>query len=163
MTRVMPMQQPGRSDQVVCTPKELLDAVRQRFHITEFEWDLAASRENSVAGMAFFSEEDDALTKHWSTADGWNWCNPPYANLRPWVTKAWEEAGKGAHTIMLVPASTGSNWWRDWVVGKAYITFLNGRVTFKGHTKPYPKDLALLIYAPFVEGGSTTWSWKETQ
>lgn len=159
----MPAQRPGRSEQVVCTPFVFLEAVLRRLHCDRFGWDLAATEENSVTGPArCFTPDDDALIRPWPTLEGWNWCNPPYANIRPWVTKAWEEAGKGAHTVLLVPASTGSNWWRDWVVGKAYITFLNGRVTFTGHTKPYPKDLALLIYAPFVEGGSTVWSWKET-
>ena len=84
-------------------------------------------------------------------------------NISPWAEKAWTEAQNGAHVAMLVPASTGSNWWRTHVDGKAYITFLNGRVTFVGHSSPYPKDLALLLYAPFLSGGSTVWRWRENQ
>lgn len=91
--------------------------------------------------------------------DGWNWLNPPFGDLRPWVQKAYQESRLGARTSMLVPAGVGSNWWRDWVHGKARVLLLNGRITFVGHKQPYPKDCALLLYEPNVIPGYEVWAW----
>ena len=139
------------------TPPEFIQAVQQRLG-DSLNWDLAASPDNAKASR-FFTESDDALTQKWPSG-GWCWLNPPYANIRPWVQKAWEESRTGVQIVMLIPASVGSNWWMEWVTNKAYITFLNGRITFVGHTTVYPKDCALLLYAPFLEGGSCTWGWR---
>lgn len=155
----MPVQKPGKSEQVVCTPPEFLEAVKERLGIKEFAWDLAASEENKVAPL-FYSEKDNAIIRSWDKGD-WCWCNPPYANLAHWTHKASVESGAfGAYVAMLVPASTGANWWAEYVNNKAYVTYLNGRITFVGHDSPYPKDLALLLYAPFLRGGSCIWRWK---
>lgn len=161
----MPKQKPGRSEQVVCTPPEFLQAVRKRLHIEDFDWDLAADEANSVvhtigAWKRHYNENDDSLVQSWQQGRGWNWCNPPYADIEPWVRKAWIEADKGAQTAMLVPASVGSNWWRDHVSTRAYINHLNGRLTFVGHKSPYPKDLALLLYTPWGFWGTETWNWR---
>lgn len=154
----MPEQKPGRSEQVVCTPPEFIGALQRRLSISHFAADLAASAENTVA-REFYTEEDDALSQSWFFPD-WTWCNPPYSHIEPWVAKGWLESRQGAEVAMLLPASTGSNWWKAWVDGKAYITYLNGRITFIGHKSPYPKDLVVLLYAPYLEGGSCVWSWK---
>lgn len=158
----MPVQKPGRSKQDYCTPSELLTVIKQRLHIHNFDIDLAADVVNRVC-EAYYSEEpdDDAfLTKHrWRNGDGWSWCNPPYANIEPWVQKATKEAQLGAQIVMLVPASVGANWWAEWVAPYAFTTFLNGRITFVGAEDPYPKDCALLLYTPWGFTGSDIWSW----
>jgi phage N-6-adenine-methyltransferase len=160
----MPAQRPGRSEQVVATPPEFLQAVKKRLQIDQFDWDLAADEANSVVpsnfGKRHYDENDDALIQPWKRGSGWNWCNPPYGDIEPWVQKAWIEASNGAQTVMLVPASTGSNWWRDHVSARAYISHLNGRLTFVGHKSPYPKDLALLLYTPWGFWGTETWNWR---
>lgn len=162
----MPEQKPGRSEQVVCTPPAFIAAVECRLAIDEegFPRDLAASPENTIA-PEFFTEEQDSLVQSWTwnleTKNLWNWCNPPYSNIEPWVAKASIESQRGAHIAMLVPASTGSNWWAKYVAPSAYITYLNGRITFVGHKSPYPKDLVLLLYTPFLVGGSCVWRWNE--
>lgn len=155
---VMPVQKPGKSEQVVETPDEFMFALDNRL-ASHFDWDLAASEENTKCDQ-FYTEEDNALTKGWSALPGWLWCNPPYGDIEPWVRKAWEESREGAYIAMLVPASVGSNWWASWVNRKAYITYLNGRLTFVGHKSPYPKDLVVLLYTPFLEGGECSWRWK---
>lgn len=154
----MPKQKPGKSEQVVCTPPEFLKALKHRLAIDEFIIDLAADEMNTVAA-SYYDEADDSLTLSWAF-DGWGFCNPPYSHIEPWVKKAYEEAQTGAKVAMLLPASVGSNWWANWVIGKAYVTFLNGRITFIGHKSPYPKDLVVLLYAPFLDGGSCVWSWQ---
>lgn len=159
----MPAQKPGKSEQVVVTPDEFLDAVRERLRIVDFGWDLAADASNAKCEIGlpyFYTEEQNSLAQLWYPHDGWLWCNPPYSHIEPWVEKASIEAKHGAHIAMLVPASVGSGWWFKWVTSHAYITFLNPRLTFVGHKSPYPKDLALLLYAPFLSGGNCDWKWK---
>lgn len=157
----MPQQKPGKSEQVVSTPDVLIKAVKFRLNITKFDCDLAASTDNTKCSV-YYNEKDNALIQPWKMGAGWNWCNPPYADIEPWVAKAFEETiGKGAMTAMLVPASVGANWWADYVDRIAHVLFLNGRVTFDGHDKPYPKDLALLLYSPIVFGGYEVWNWRK--
>ena len=159
--RKMPVQKPGRSKQDYRTPKELLDAVRQGLNITDFYRDLAADATNAVC-MTYWTEKDNSLSKNWHTPKGqWNWCNPPFAQLKPWVSKACVE-GVWGNTVMLVPAGVGSNWWRDWVHKKCMVWFLNGRLTFVGETTPYPKDCALLLYGRDLNyTGYGVWDWRK--
>lgn len=158
----MPKQKPATSRQDYQTPTELLDAVRRRLRISQFEIDVAASRRNKVCDL-FLSRGTNALgpTMPWATDGGWGWCNPPYRNIAPWVGKAQLQADQGAKTAVLVPASVGANWWRDWVDGRAYALLLNGRVTFVGETTPYPKDCAVLLYTPEGQHGYEVWNWQE--
>lgn len=161
MSKSMPAQRPHRSEQAVQTPANFLAAVRRLLKIEDFSVDLAASHDNAVV-RRFFSERVNALIQPWNLG-GWNWLNPPFANLAPWVRKAWEESHLGACTAMLVPAGVGANWWRDWVHGRARVLLLNGRLTFVGHKQPYPKDCALLLYAPGMLPGYETWSWMSEE
>jgi phage N-6-adenine-methyltransferase len=156
----MPAQRPGSSRQDVRTPREFLAAARAKLGIDAFTVDLAATRENTVA-QKFYSPRVNSLVQPWNFSPGFGWCNPPFSDLAPWARKGYEESLKGARTTMLVPASVGSNWWRDWTHDKAHVLFLNGRITFVGHEDPYPKDLALLIYARGWRAGYAEWSWME--
>lgn len=159
----MPAQRPSTSVQAVGTPKIFLDAVRRRFHIKEFSVDLAADAANAVCDV-FLDEAVDSLAgevrwRDYCGARGWGWLNPPFKDIGPWVEKAWRESRLGARLMVLVPAATDTHWWDDHVRGKAYIIYIKGRFAFVGHTQSYPKGLALLVYAPFLQGGDTVWEW----
>lgn len=154
-----PVQKPGLSRQDYQTPEVFLWAVKRRLGIPHFAIDLAASPENAVAAR-FFTKADNALRQPWAS-DGWNWLNPPFALINPWVKRAYEQSRIGARTAMLVPAGVGANWWGDWVHFKACALLLNGRITFVGETSPYPKDCALLLYGPAIAPGYDVWSWTE--
>jgi phage N-6-adenine-methyltransferase len=161
-----PRQRPGRSKQDYRTPPEFLAAVRARLGIEAFAFDFATDGGNAVAQNYFL---DSSLDEDWPSQlpreNVWGWLNPPYANLAPWVKKAYESAKAGAHIAALVPAGVGANWWRDWVHEKADVLLLNGRLTFVGCTAPYPKDCALLLYHPTAvsTGGCyDVWSWRLT-
>ena len=166
----MPLQKPGKSRQDYGTPPELLRALKIRLSIDDFSIDLAASAENAVT-VPYYTEEDNSLIQPWGQWGwGWAWCNPPFSDIEPWVMKAiaasapgWNADGtvlQAAKVAMLVPASVGSNWWRECVDGRAHVLFLNGRLTFVGETAPYPKDCAILLYTPFVQGGYEVWNWR---
>jgi phage N-6-adenine-methyltransferase len=152
----MPQQKPGRSKQDYRTPPEFLAALKYRLDIEDFTCDVAATAENSV-GLSYC---EDGLEEPWARS-GWNFCNPPYGHITPWVSIAWEETYRHVRTAMLVPASVGANWWANHVDGKAHVLFLNGRLTFQGCTAPYPKDLAVLLYTPYVKGGYEVWNWRK--
>lgn len=158
-----PRQRRGRSKQNYQTPPEFLTAVKQRFGIRQFDIDLAAEPHNAACEH-FYTEEDDALVQPWRVGNGWNWLNPPYADIRPWVHRAHQEmVREQASTLMLLPAGVGSNWFRDWAHEKAQVIFLNGRLTFVGCDTCYPKDCLLLVYQPAPTGisrGYEIWTWN---
>lgn len=160
--RIMPWQKPGRSEQIVGTPPEFLIAARRRLGIVDFTIDLAATPSNAVVPL-YLDEDADALRPDVSWVyEGWNWLNPPFGKIGPWVRKAYEQSQAGARTAVLIPAAVGANWWKSWVEDKAHIIPLNGRLTFIGHTLGYPKDCALLLYGPdIVPGYVNAWRWMD--
>jgi phage N-6-adenine-methyltransferase len=157
----MPRQKPGQSVQAVGTPEVFLQAVYRRLGITEFAYDLAGDAVRHVCPL-YITEAQDSLSIPWAdlSAD-WMWLNPPYARLGPWMQHAYEQSLDGAKVAILIPASTGSNYWKRYVDGKAYVLLLNGRITFVGHKIAYPKDCVLLLYGPYIAPGYEVWSWKQ--
>lgn len=165
-----PKQKPGRSKQDYQTPPEFLEAVKTMLGIVKFDWDLAADKSNTVVHnileKGYYDEADNALEQSWKLGDGWNWCNPPYEKIQPWVSKAQGQAvNDGVKTAMLLPAGVGSNWWRDYVHGHCYVNFLNPRIKFVGTKSSYPKDLVLLLWSPvFINsGGYNVWNWRQNE
>lgn len=153
-----PQQRPGRSKQDYSTPDNFIVAVKAKLGIDEFSIDLAADSSNTKAAV-WYDEAADSLQMEWQHIKGWAWLNPPFNKIGPWAEKAW---WSGANIAMLVPASVGSNWWRDFVHEKARVLLLNGRLAFIPD-KPkwlYPKDCALLLYNDQVKVGYEVWSWR---
>lgn len=143
--RRIPEQKPGRSVQDVGTPDWLVKVIEQTWG--KIALDAAASHENHVA-IPYYTEADNGLLQSWYVPAGCIvFINPPFGNCREWTQAAHASAHFfGRTVVMLVPASVGSNWWADHVDQKASVYFIRPRLVFKGHTDPYPKDLALLVY-----------------
>ena len=150
-------------NQAVGTPDDYLTVVRNEFTIVH---DLAANAENYVH-PSYYSVENNAFDHDWhrhpllSLPNTWLWLNPEFANIKPWARKCYEEMEQGARILMLVPASVGSTWFAEWVENKAVVRFNLGRLTFKGNTKPYPKDTMLCLYNKHMTPSMGTWAWKE--
>lgn len=151
-----PKQKPGKSNQNVGTPPDFIRAVERRFGA--ISCDVAASEQLHVC-RHYYTSESNGLVQRWD-AVGWHWCNPPYARPRPWVDKAIAEMDAGAKTMMLVPASTGTAWFRQAAL-YGHIIELWPRIKFVGHSKPYPKDLVLIVFMAGITGRSE-WNWKES-
>lgn len=145
-----------KTKQDVETPEDLFRLLDVEF---EFVRDLAATAENRKCAD-FITPEQNSLETPWAKLAGWQWLNPPFADIEPWLEKCVYEARRGAQLVVLVPASVGANWFRHLVEGKAEVRFLNGRVTFVGHVKPYPKDLMLCIYERGRYASMGTWDWR---
>ena len=156
-----PAQKPGRSKQDYGTPPELLAAVKARLGIEQFDCDLAADDCNAVVSDCYYTAVDSSLElRSWLMRGGWNWLNPPFSRIEPWVARAyWEWRIRNVRTAVLIPAAVGANWWRDHVHDKCCVLFLNPRITFVGCKDPYPKDCALLLYGAHPEGYDV-WTWK---
>lgn len=160
--KTMPKQKPGKSVQNVGTPIRFLDAVRELLRIQQFSIDLAACSKNNVC-EPFYTKHENSLVQDWSlvtgVGKGWGWLNPEFADIYPWAEKCWKESRRGACVAMLVPAAVGTQWWHDYVEGKGYAIILRSRIKFIGHDTGFPKDLALILYAPYLAGGQTSWRW----
>lgn len=159
------------SRQTYQTPPEFLAAVEKRFG--QLGFDVAAEPDTAVTPW-YWTAEDDAFTKDWAAEyyvrkgvglPAMLWLNPPYSNIEPWAKRCLETAGRGAEVLLLVPASVGSNWYRDHVHGKADIYYLNGRITFVGASDPYPKDLMLVHYhlRALAKSKVVVWRWRDDE
>ena len=133
----------GKSKQDYETPPEFIAAVVKRFG--PLAWDLAATEANAKA-PAWYGIEQDSLKMPWWELEGNKWLNPPFDDITPWAQRCslalhnrrkWRMSPEPL-IMLLTPASIGSNWFRDWVFGRALVLALNGRLSFDGKN-PYPK------------------------
>lgn len=93
-----------------------------------FDIDLAASEENTLC-FEYFSKENSALDHEWHHYGSYGWCNPPYSNIGPWISKAINERLRGFTTIMLLPSPNGERWNMN-LQSANDIIFIVGRVSF---------------------------------
>lgn len=165
----MPRQRPGRSKQDYATPRVFIDAVKVLFRIRRFAFDFAADQTNTQA-QRYWDVETDALAQpalRWreQLGSGVGWLNPPYAHIGPWAERCLTVSRLGGRVLFLVPASVGSNWYRDAIHEQfgVSVLFLNGRIPFIPG-KPdwlYPKDLALIEFGTGVPFQLDIWRWRE--
>jgi len=145
-----------KTEQDVQTDPRLFSALDRHFG---FNYDLACTKENKLCKFGL-TPSDNALRMDWHQLEGYLWLNPPYANIEPWARKCYEESLKGAKIVLLTPASVGSNWFRDFIYLKAWVRFLNGRLTFVGHKTPYPRDCMISIFDT-IHFDMDVWNWSK--
>ena len=140
-----------------CTPDWLFNLLDNEFH---FELD-AASTDVNAKCLLFFDKEDNAL----DNKNKWHphnsiFVNPPYGRdeIYPWVEKAFHESQKGCIVVMLLPARTDTAWFHDWVLGRAEIRFLRGRIKFANingdlveNSAPFP-SIIVIFKPPYLRG-----------
>jgi phage N-6-adenine-methyltransferase len=155
-----PKQKPTKSEQVVATPDNFIKAITNKFG--PISVDLAATNDNKVCenhlgpGSIF----TDSLQVAWHKLQGLLYLNPPFGNIKPWISKCAEEMKKGAQILLLVPASISSKWFAECGYPYASVFALTPRLTFKTHMQVFPKDLMLLYFYDFASGFKV-WNWKE--
>jgi hypothetical protein len=155
-------QKPKRSKQDFGTPPEFLSAIQN--HFGPIAIDLAARADNAVAPY-FVTPEADTFSVDWKTliptaSRGYvAYINPEFGDLRKPAAKCETVRDLNRWTLMLCPASMGSKWWVDHVLGKC-MAFGIPRLKFVGADTLYPKDLALLAYG-FGVSGSGYWDWRK--
>ena len=119
------------------TPQALFDELDREFH---FETDVCALPENAKC-KRFFTPEMDGLKQEWT---GVCWCNPPYGRvIAGWVKKAAESK---ATTVMLLPNRTEMGWFHEYVLGKAEVRFIRGRLKFGGAKYNAPFGSMIVVF-----------------
>jgi hypothetical protein len=111
------------------TPRELYDELDEEFQFNDDPCPLDGA---------------GGLDREWGTS---TYMNPPYSNPTPWVKKAYEESLKGKLVVGLLRGDTSTRWFHDWVLNKAELRFIKGRLKFveKGKPKAYPAPFASII------------------
>ena len=126
------------------TPEYVFEELDREFHFT---LDVAADERNKKCEK-FFSKEDDGLSQEWS---GTVWCNPPYGRqIGKWVKKASEAK---CTVVMLIPARTDTKWFHDYILGKADIRFIRGRLKFGGAKNGAPFPSMVVVFNEARVGG----------
>jgi phage N-6-adenine-methyltransferase len=151
------------------TPPELFAALSREFGFT---FDAAASEANHLCpqycsakpawdGVVYDGLEADWLAlsrlvpapkSGWFLRDGgWVWCNPPYGRqIGDWIDKAIVEAERGTRIVMLVFASTDTQWFARAWNSASEVRFIQGRIRFLDHEgqprNAAPKGSCLLVF-----------------
>ena len=92
------------------------------------------------------------------------WLNPPFSKIEPWAAKCAASAPFGQdqrRVFLLVPAGVGSEWFAQHIHEKALVLAVRPRLTFVGHSAPYPKDTILAVFGE--PPGFETWRWQTLQ
>ena len=94
----------------------------------------------------YYTPVDDGLSKSWQGETVF--CNPPYSSGKQdkWIRKCHEEAQKPNTTVVaLLPARTDTVRFHDYILGKAEIRFLRGRLKFGGskNSAPFPSMIVI--------------------
>lgn len=78
-------------------------------------------------------------------------CNPPYGKtIAEWVRKCSMEASrKGTLVVMLLPARTDTRWFQQYILNRAEIRFVKGRLRFEtngipGGPAPFPSMIVVM-------------------
>lgn len=128
------------------TPQDFFEQIDKEFH---FNLDACATAENAKCDK-YYTKEQDGLSQEW---DGIIWCNPPYGrSIGMWVKKAYESK---ATVVLLVPARTDTKWFHDYVLGKAEVRFVKGRLKFGGCKNSAPFPSMLVVYRKEIKQGES--------
>lgn len=117
------------------TPQELFNKLQEEFH---FNLDVCAS-ENNAKCLPYYTKEEDGLKQEWSA---YNWMNPPYGReIGKWIKKASESP----LTVALLPARTDTRWFHDYILNKAEVRFIKGRLKFgdSKNSAPFPSMVVI--------------------
>lgn len=78
-------------------------------------------------------------------------CNPPYGrSVAEWVCKCSMEASrKDTTVVMLLPARTDTRWFQQYILNRAEVRFLKGRLRFEtngvpGDSAPFPSMIVVM-------------------
>lgn len=130
------------ANEVWATPQDFFDKLNEEF---QFTLDPCATADNHKCAR-FFTVQDDGLKQDWGGDTVF--CNPPYGRnvTGTWVKKAYEESRKpNTVVVCLLPSRTDTQWFHDFILGKAEIRFVKGRLKFGdgSNSAPFPSLVAI--------------------
>jgi len=145
------------------TPEWLFDRLDMEF---AFQLDVCANNRNAKVDP-WIDAEENALTAEWHqcidtqlptrTTNMSVWMNPPWGRqVGRFIKRAYEQCKKHRLVVVcLLPATTDTKYWRDWVWKASEVRFVTGRLHFvrdDGHTGPAPKGAAVVVFTPWSDG-----------
>lgn len=123
------------------TPPDFFAELDDEFHFTI---DPCCTHGNAKCAKHYTAAED-GLAQDWGGETVF--CNPPYGRaIGSWVKKCWEESQKpGTVVVLLIPSRTDTAYFHDYILGKAELRFIRGRLKFGGAKcgAPFPSLLAV--------------------
>jgi phage N-6-adenine-methyltransferase len=138
------------------TPDYVFEYYNKQYH---FVCDVAASDEDHKCEYYFIKEENGLITP-WCSS---NFCNPPYSKkngnyLGDWVYRGLEGVDLCQTSLFILPLGFTSNWFNNWVKGKARIELPDERIEFinpeTGLPDDHPRnDNMVIIYGPGIKPG----------
>lgn len=129
------------------TPQTFFNTLDAEFNFT---LDPCATHQNAKCDR-YFTSGIDGLKQDWGKERVF--CNPPYGRALPhWTRKCFEASKQGALVVALLPASTSTHWFHDWVYRRAELRFVRGGLKFGDATRPAPFGSVVAIYQPYGKG-----------
>lgn len=110
------------------TPSDFFQELDSEFHFT---LDACATDGNAKCSN-YFTPEQDGLLQNWRGRTVF--CNPPYSKKLQdaFVKKCYEESLSPETTVVaLLPARTDTARFHNYILGKAEIRFIRGRLQFE--------------------------------
>ena len=126
------------------TPVAFFKQLNDEFNFT---LDPCATHENATCDR-YYTVKEDGLAQNWGKERVF--CNPPYGrHVAGWARKCFEASNNGALVVLLIPARTDTRWFHQWVLGKADIRFVKGRLKFGDGKNAAPFSSIVAIFHPF--------------
>ena len=129
------------------TPREFFRQLDQEFHFT---LDPCCTHKNAKC-KKHYTKEENGLVQDWGSKTVF--CNPPYSKAGrqdAWVKKGCEESRKENTTVvMLLPARTDTRRFHQYILGKAEVRFIQGRIAFEVNGEPIRDRKGKPMGAPF--------------
>lgn len=123
------------------TPSDVFDRLNNEFN---FNLDACATDFNRKCEN-YFTQAENGLKQSWG---GYRvFCNPPYSNISEWVKKAYYESYKADTLIcLLIPARTDTRYFQEYILHRAEIRFIKGRLHFNNSKTGAPFPSMIVIY-----------------
>lgn len=124
------------------TPQEFFDELNAEF---AFDLDPCADEGNHKCEK-FFTREQNGLLQDWGGCRVF--CNPPYGReIGDWVQKCYEEGHKeDTLVVMLIPARTDTKYFHDYILHRAEVRFVRGRLKFGGAAAGAPFPSMVVVF-----------------
>lgn len=123
-------------DQTWKTPVKVYEALNKEFN---FDCDPCPP---DPTKDAMFGNLFPELKMEWGER---NFVNPPYNECGEWIKKAYELSLGGVLSVLLIPSRTDVAWFHDYILGKAEIRFVRGRLKFNDGpgSAPFPSMIVI--------------------
>lgn len=130
------------------TPAQLYEQLDAEFH---FNLDPCAAADNHKC-QKYYDKQANGLSKNWGGCRVF--CNPPYSQIAAWVAKCFYESRQDNTLVcLLIPARTDTRYFHNYIMHRAEIRFIRGRLKFGDakNSAPFPSMVVIFRGANIEE------------